>query len=97
MAHRLPIPIGMGKNKSFTPENRIKGRIAEAIIEELLKASGNDVYRFGYPDYSVGRSVRASFLSPQRHTVSSSSNSGSLGIRPRAAFARHSQRTAHLR
>lgn len=48
MAHRLPIPIGMGKNKSFTPENRIKGRIAEAIIEELLKASGNDVYRFGY-------------------------------------------------
>jgi hypothetical protein len=48
MAHRLPIPIGMNKNRSFTPENMIKGRIAEAIIEELLKASGNDVYRFGY-------------------------------------------------
>jgi hypothetical protein len=26
----------------------IKGRIAEAMIEEVLKASGNDVYRFGY-------------------------------------------------
>ena len=30
------------------PTNIIKGRIAEAIIEELLKASGNKVYRFGY-------------------------------------------------
>lgn len=30
------------------PENIIKGRIAEAIIEELLRASGNKVYRFGY-------------------------------------------------
>lgn len=26
----------------------IKGRIAEALIEELLRASGNKVYRFGY-------------------------------------------------
>lgn len=38
----------MSKPGQFTPENMIKGRIAEAIIEELLKASGNDVYRFGY-------------------------------------------------
>jgi hypothetical protein len=30
------------------PENIIKGRIAEAIIEELLRVSGNKVYRFGY-------------------------------------------------
>lgn len=29
-------------------ENVIKGRIAEAIVEELLRASGNQVYRFGY-------------------------------------------------
>ena len=38
----------MSKPTQYTPENMIKGRIAEAIIEELLKASGNDVYRFGY-------------------------------------------------
>jgi hypothetical protein len=30
------------------PENIIKGRIAEAIIEELLRSCGNKVYRFGY-------------------------------------------------
>jgi hypothetical protein len=32
------------------PENLIKGRIAEALtgIEELLRSSGNNVYRFGY-------------------------------------------------
>ena len=29
-------------------ENMIKGRIAEALIEELLRACGNKVYRFGY-------------------------------------------------
>ena len=29
-------------------ENVIKGRIAEAIVEELLRACGNQVYRFGY-------------------------------------------------
>jgi hypothetical protein len=38
----------MSQPSQYTPENMIKGRIAEAIIEELLKASGNDVYRFGY-------------------------------------------------
>jgi hypothetical protein len=30
------------------PENVIKGRIAEALVEELLRRSGNKVYRFGY-------------------------------------------------
>ena len=30
------------------PENVIKGRIAEALVEELLRSSGNKVYRFGY-------------------------------------------------
>ena len=29
-------------------ENVIKGRVAEAIIEELLRSCGNRVYRFGY-------------------------------------------------
>jgi len=29
-------------------DNVIKGRIAEAIVEELLRACGNQVYRFGY-------------------------------------------------
>lgn len=30
------------------PENILKGRIAEGLIEELLKQCGNKVYRFGY-------------------------------------------------
>jgi hypothetical protein len=30
------------------PLNVIKGRIAEALVEELLRACGNNVYRFGY-------------------------------------------------
>jgi hypothetical protein len=29
------------------PENSIKGRIAEARVEELLRTCGNKVYRFG--------------------------------------------------
>ena len=32
----------------WNPENLLKGRIAEALVEELLKRSGNKVYRFGY-------------------------------------------------
>jgi len=32
----------------YNLENAIKGRIAEAIVEELLRACGNQVYRFGY-------------------------------------------------
>jgi len=30
------------------PENILKGRMAESLVEELLKKSGNKVYRFGY-------------------------------------------------
>ena len=30
------------------PENILKGRMAESLIEELLKKCGNKVYRFGY-------------------------------------------------
>jgi len=30
------------------PENILKGRIGESLVEELLKNSGNKVYRFGY-------------------------------------------------
>jgi hypothetical protein len=38
----------MKRKQAMEPENVIKGRIAEALIEELLRSSGNDVYRFGY-------------------------------------------------
>lgn len=30
------------------PENILKGRMAESLVEELLKRCGNKVYRFGY-------------------------------------------------
>jgi hypothetical protein len=30
------------------PENILKGRIGECLVEELLKQCGNKVYRFGY-------------------------------------------------
>lgn len=30
------------------PENMLKGRMAETLFEELIKQSGNVVYRFGY-------------------------------------------------
>lgn len=33
---------------AFTPERLLKGRMAESIVEELLKNCGNRVYRFGY-------------------------------------------------
>ena len=32
----------------MNPLNIIKGRIAEALVEELLRTCGNNVYRFGY-------------------------------------------------
>jgi hypothetical protein len=32
----------------FNPESMLKGRMAETLVEELLKKSGNTVYRFGY-------------------------------------------------
>ncbi len=34
-------------NKDHT-ESMLKGRMAESLVEELLKGSGNKVYRFGY-------------------------------------------------
>lgn len=33
---------------AFTPEGLLKGRMAEGLVEELLKNCGNRVYRFGY-------------------------------------------------
>ncbi|HVV38971.1 MAG TPA: hypothetical protein VHD31_01465 [Candidatus Paceibacterota bacterium] len=30
------------------PEAMLKGRMAEALVEEMLKKAGNTVYRFGY-------------------------------------------------
>lgn len=30
------------------PESMLKGRMAETLVEELLRSSGNTVYRFGY-------------------------------------------------
>lgn len=32
----------------MNPESILKGRMAETLVEELLKKSGNIVYRFGY-------------------------------------------------
>ena len=32
----------------MNPESMLKGRIAETLVEELLRQSGNIVYRFGY-------------------------------------------------
>ena len=33
---------------NFDPENMLKGRMAETLVDDLLKQSGNNVYRFGY-------------------------------------------------
>jgi hypothetical protein len=38
----------MNHRPGMNPLNIIKGRIAEALVEELLRACGNNVYRFGY-------------------------------------------------
>lgn len=38
----------MYENNAFNPESMLKGRMAETMVEELLKRSGNTVYRFGY-------------------------------------------------
>ena len=32
----------------MNPESMLKGRMAETLVEEMLKESGNRVYRFGY-------------------------------------------------
>ncbi|MDO8482397.1 MAG: hypothetical protein Q7S86_01100 [bacterium] len=37
-----------GVDKNNFPEGMLKGRMAETLVEELLKKSGNTVYRFGY-------------------------------------------------
>ena len=37
----------MSKNKDFA-EGMLKGRMAESMVEEILRKSGNSVYRFGY-------------------------------------------------
>jgi hypothetical protein len=37
----------MTRRASMDPANIIKGRIAESLIEEVLRGSGNNVYRFG--------------------------------------------------
>jgi len=34
--------------KNFNPESMLKGRMAETLVEDLLKQSENVVYRFGY-------------------------------------------------
>ncbi len=33
---------------NFDPESLLKGRMAETLVDDLLKQSGNTVYRFGY-------------------------------------------------
>ena len=33
---------------NLDPESMLKGRMAETLVEDLLKQSGNKVYRFGY-------------------------------------------------
>ncbi|MDD3735056.1 MAG: hypothetical protein PHO31_01095 [Candidatus Pacebacteria bacterium] len=33
---------------AFEPENVLKGRMGECLVEELLKQCGNKIYRFGY-------------------------------------------------
>jgi hypothetical protein len=38
----------MTQRAGMDPLNIIKGRIAEALVEELLRTCGNNVYRFGY-------------------------------------------------
>lgn len=48
VAQHLRSLLFMSKRNPMTPENMIKGRIAEAMIEELLRRCGNAVYRFGY-------------------------------------------------
>jgi len=37
-----------GIDKKMDSEGMLKGRMAETLVEELLKKSGNTVYRFGY-------------------------------------------------
>ncbi|MCK4473718.1 hypothetical protein KAU40_00390 [Candidatus Parcubacteria bacterium] len=36
------------KLKKMDPENLLKGRMGEVLVEEMLKQAGHKVYRFGY-------------------------------------------------
>lgn len=38
----------MSWSPTIEPENILKGRMAEALVDELLRCAGNKVYRFGY-------------------------------------------------
>ena len=38
----------MVKSHDYYSEDLLKGRMAECLVEDLLKKSGNKVYRFGY-------------------------------------------------
>jgi len=38
----------MGGTPAKQAENFKKGRMAESLVEELLRKAGNSVYRFGY-------------------------------------------------
>ncbi len=38
----------MSRKNAIDPENVLKGRMAEALVDELLRSSGNKVYRIGY-------------------------------------------------
>jgi hypothetical protein len=38
----------MSRSPTIEPENILKGRMAEALVDELLRCAGNKVYRFGY-------------------------------------------------
>jgi hypothetical protein len=40
--------IGMNDKGDHYAENMLKGRMAETLVDEMLKKSGNLVYRFGY-------------------------------------------------
>ena len=45
---RLEASLKNMNQKNFNPESMLKGRMAETLVEELLRKSGNAVYRFGY-------------------------------------------------
>lgn len=40
-------PVANNNQNNYS-ESMLKGRMAETLVEELLKKSGNTVYRFGY-------------------------------------------------
>lgn len=48
MRYTAPMNHSDQKNGNHRAENMLKGRMAESLVEEMLKRSGNTVYRFGY-------------------------------------------------